>query len=121
MQLPTSITASPYTPANNVKSSQSPANRTSKNIETSRTEPSRAEKPAQPAVTPQTEDSGQAPFSAVVEANKVETSRLEAAVKRTDSNKSDNPAINKYLNMANEGAANAEVQDTSLFRVDVYV
>ena len=122
MQLPTSVTATPYTPSNTSRVPQtSPANKPANGVESSSTPQERARQPTQSAVPPQTKEVASTAFSSVEQANKVESSNLEAAVKRSDSSRSSNPAINNYLQMSKEGAPNAQDQDSSLFRVDVYV
>lgn len=119
MQLPSSTYGSNYsqaqTPANSVQSS-----RTEKPQNTeaaSRPNESAKAKPVETEAPQRSSDS----FSSVEEPQASELPQQEIVTREAQVESTGNRATDQYQQIASEGASNAQAQDPSLFRVDVYV
>ncbi|EAR10492.1 hypothetical protein [Reinekea blandensis] len=122
MQLPTSFTSTPLTAP--VASRPSPAADNRPAREPERATPNRATEAQESQSAPQSRDQAtvQAP-ERVTSPNEVEVPPQDPALRETISttDESQNLAVNQYRQIAQQGVDNAQTQDPSLFRVDVYV
>lgn len=115
MQLPSSVSSSNYRQAP-IASNVQP-NRPEK------AEPSQSPAKTESASKPEQTQSPQQPsanFAAVDAAQNVELPSQDLAT-REQSASTGNVQTDQYRQIANEGASNAQAQDPSLFRIDVYV
>lgn len=119
MQLPTSVSAfspsqNPSRPAPSVNQRQS----TNSDTDNSARQSSRVQAERQPEAP--TEQPAQERVDRVEASRQAELPQQDIATREQQPD-SKNPSVNQYQQIAREGANNAQAQDPSLFRVDVYV
>lgn len=121
MQLPSSITQTPYVQPGSQRSVSTetrPARNDSQPTENKAT----VTPAAQSSDPPQREREAQpSPTERVEPTSSIDRPTEELALRETIASTSSNPAVNQYQQIAQQGAGNAQAQDPSLFRVDVYV
>lgn len=124
MQLPTSVIQSPLNSPIGQRPAASTDNRTAREPERAQNVGSATEaNPAQRQAEPEDQQSIQAP-ERVAAPNQAEVPTQDPALRESvsfSSTTSQNPALNQYQQVAQQGVDNVQAQDPSLFRVDVYV
>jgi hypothetical protein len=118
MQLPSSISSSNYSSPSNSRSSPNPASRPEKTQEN--TASSRPEASKQ-SVKPEEAQRPEARFSSVEQPQRSELPSQENRTREASPASTGNSRTDQYRQIESEGANNAQAQDPSLFRVDVYV
>jgi hypothetical protein len=118
MQLPTSISSSSYSSSSATRSSPNPSNRPEKPQESATETPKQSTEQAQSVDQEQRADSR---FASVEQPQRSELPSQENRVRDTSQESTGNSRTDQYRQIASEGANNAQAQDPSLFRIDVYV
>ena len=118
MQLPTSISSSSYSSPSVTRSSPNPSNRTEKTQEPSVEARQQSTEQTQSVEQEQRTDSR---FSSVEQPQRSEFPIQENRVRETTQETTGNSRTDQYQQIASEGVDNAQAQDPSLFRIDVYV
>jgi hypothetical protein len=118
MQLPTSISSSSYSSPSATRSSPNPSNRPEKVQESSAEAQPQSTEQSQSVEQEQRTDSR---FSSVEQPQRSEFPSQENRIRETTQETTGNSRTDQYRQIASEGADNAQAQDPSLFRIDVYV
>jgi hypothetical protein len=123
MQLPTSFSSASFTPQ---ASQRPPQPQRNSSTEQANERPVQRQDAAQQAAEDNI-SSRQSPPEQIEQTERVEQARTselpsqDLQTRPREQAGSANPAVNQYQQIAREEASNAQAQDPSLFRVDVYV
>jgi hypothetical protein len=122
MQLPTSISSNNYSSPVSNRSSSNPSNNRSTESTRATTEPASVERnKAENSVEAQTDNRPEARFSAVDQPQQSDKSSQDLIARESTEQSTGNNGTDQYRQISREGANDAQTQDPSLFRVDVYV